>query len=189
MEIARKIQRRTANRGSLTAGQTAAPAVNPKNAFTIIEVLVVVVIIGILSGLAYASLADMIFSNRAKETAHVIRSFTERALTDAKRQNQQVKIELKNNTIIATMNGTVVANETLGSGYKPEPGMSIGGINTSFNDGVLSEFRIGLSGISGQGYFAACDTRKYCGGAVKSAGENGFKAYIRKGGNATWEAL
>jgi len=176
---------------------TAAPAVNPKpvivadlcGGYTLLEVLVVILIIGILSGLAYASLSDMIFSNRAKETAQTMRAFAERALAEGKRQNEQVTIKFNGNNITATVKNVEFASEPLSTGYKPEQGLSIGGINTSFNNGITSEIRIGLSGISGQGYFAACDLRKYCGSAVKSTGENGFKAYIRKGSNATWEAL
>jgi len=148
----------------------------------------VVIIIGILAALAYSSLTELIFTNRAKETAQTIRSFTERALMDAKRQNELVTIALNGNNIIATVNGSVVASQPLSAGYQPQQIAPVSG-KDAFKNSESSEFRIGLSGISREGYFVACDTRNYCGGAVKTNDENSFRAYIRRGANANWEAL
>jgi len=149
---------------------------------------VVVIIIGILAMLAYSSLTELISTNRAKETAQTIRSFTERALMDAKRKNEKVTIELKENNITATVNNTEVANQPLSAGYRPQEIAPVSG-KDAFKNKETSELRIGLSGISKQGYFVACDGRGYCGGAVKTNDENSFRAYIRRGANANWEAL
>ncbi|MDR3001947.1 MAG: prepilin-type N-terminal cleavage/methylation domain-containing protein [Fibromonadaceae bacterium] len=157
--------------------------------FTLIEVLTVVVIIGILAVLAYASLTDLIFTNRAKETAQTIRSFTERALVDAKRRNETTTISIVGNEIRSTVGTTVVAREALGSGYAGFNIAPVEDLTNPFANSVQSELRIGLSGISGQGYFVACGARGYCGGAVKKITENSFKPYIRKGTGKDWEEL
>jgi len=164
--------------------------------FTLLEVMVVVIIIGILATLAYSSLTEMIFINRAKETAQTIRTFTERALIDGKRMNKDVKISIVGNEIKAETeekNGANVtyakiASETLSQGFsEPPTSPPVNGLN-SFNGGVKSQIRIGLSGIAETGYFAAC-FKGYCGGAVKLANENSFKTYIKKGSKFDWEVL
>jgi len=161
--------------------------------FTLIEVMVVIVIIGILSTLAYSSLTDLIFMNRAKEAAQTIRTFTERALMDAKRQNKTVLIQINGNAIIALdpeNDYTEVAREAFSQGFSassktPTPE----NVSNSFNSGIESQVRIGLSGITAEGYFAVCDTKGYCGGAVKLNKINSFRAYIKKGNNADWEEV
>jgi len=161
-----------------------------RGGFTMMELMVVIVIIGILATLAYSNLMDVILTNRAKETAQTIRTFTEKALMDAKRQNAEVKITMSANKITALI-GTSQTSEALGQGYSASPD-SPGpeGLTTNFNTtGPTYKTRIGLSGIDGQGYFAACDFKEYCAAAAKLATENSFKAYIRKGKNADWEAL
>jgi len=176
-----------------TTRKTAAPAVillRGRQGFTLIEVMIVVVVIGILAMLGYSSLMDIIFTNRAKETAQTIRTFTERALMDAKRKSEIVTIKLDGNIIKATVKNVEVS-EVLSLGYSPEniAPVPISGDNP-FENEVTSEFRIGLSSISREGYFVACDSKGYCGGAVKLNSINSFKAYIKKGKAATgWEAL
>jgi prepilin-type N-terminal cleavage/methylation domain-containing protein len=157
--------------------------------FTLLELLVVIIIIGILSSLAYSSFVDIIFTNRAKETAQTIRGFTERALADAKRKSETVEIILAENSITAKIGEGEVAREALGSGYERKEDPPVPG-KKDFENEVTSEIRLGLSGITKEGYFAACDPRGYCGGVVKLAKENSLKAYIKKGNKATsWEAL
>jgi type II secretory pathway pseudopilin PulG len=157
--------------------------------------MVVVIIIGILSTLAYSSLVELISTNRAKEVAQTIRTFTERALMDAKRQNNIVRICITGDVIIAEdPNGTTecgkgkrISSEALNKGFSYPPNVPLNGEN--FNTGITSTIRIGLSGIAIEGYFAVCDSRGYCGGAVKSLTENSFKAQIKRGNNTDWRAL
>jgi len=156
---------------------------------------VVVIIIGILATLAYSSLTEIIFTNRAKETAQTIRTFVERALMDAKRINKPVRIRIVNKEIIAdtiietTTNYKTMSSEALSQGFSASC-TAITGFNTCFNTtGATSQVRIGLSGITVEGYFAACDSRGYCGGAGKAQNENSFKAYIKRGNGADWGAL
>jgi len=161
--------------------------------FTLIEVLIVILIIGILATLAYSSLTELIFINRAKETAQTIRTFTERASMDAKRMNKPVRIRIVNNAIIADTIGTTtyktISSENLSQGFSASSATQVAAdINICLNDSVKTEVRIGTSGITKAGYFAAC-FKNYCGGAGKKQNENSFKAYIKKGANASWETL
>jgi len=158
--------------------------------------MVVIVIIGILATLGYSSLTEIIFTSRAKETAQTIRTFTERALMDAKRQNKIVRICIKDKEIISEEPGTStgcggngstkIASEALSQGFTKSNGVPV---EDGFINEVKSEIRVGLSGVSGKGSFAACGAKGYCGGAAKIETENSFKAYIKKGSNANWEAL
>jgi len=155
--------------------------------------MVVVIVIGILASLAYSSLMELVSTNRAKETAQTIRTFTERALMDAKRINKPVRIRIDKNTIIAdTTAGTTttyktMSSEALNQGFsKSDNDIPVSG---TFKNEVISEIRIGLSGVNGAGSFAACDSRGYCGGAGKAQNENSFKAYIKRGNGADWGAL
>ncbi len=168
--------------------------------FTLLEVMVVVLIIGILATLAYSSLIELISTNRAKEVAQTIRTFSERALMDAKRQHMVVRICIKDNEIRsenptepnATVNcgeGKIISSEAFSNSYRAEKNPPVSD-KKDFENLVTTEVRIGLSGIAKEGYFAACDPRGYCGGAVKANDDNSLRAYIKRGKNSTtWEAL
>jgi len=167
--------------------------------FTLLEVMVVVIIIGILATLAYSSLIELIYTNRAKEVAQTIRTFAERALIDAKRQHMVVRICIDKNEIISenpkepneTFNcgeGKRISSEAFSNSYKAETSPPISD-KKDFENKVKTEVRIGLSGIVDEGYFAACDPRGYCGGAVKVKDDNSLRAYIKRGKNSDWGAL
>lgn len=168
--------------------------------FTLIEVMVVIIVIGILASLAYSSLMDLVFSNRAKETAQVMRSFTERAIADAKQQNMDVEISLNGNEMVAELkdNGTTIKtmHEVLSDGFSYSNDADIADCVDGDTDDLKdfgaegvplkSEFKIGLSGIADNGYFVACGTKGYCGGAIKISSKNFFVACIKKGTAASW---
>jgi hypothetical protein len=141
--------------------------------------------------MAYSSLTELIFTNRAKETAQTIRTFAERALAEAKRQNETATLRLDNNSIQYTIGANTVSTE-LSSGFSAEniaPNCVSGGI-VSFNEGVQSKLMVGLSSLDpNEGYFAACDAKGYCGAAVKVDGKNSFVACIKRGKSTTWEVL
>jgi len=181
----------------LSCRSTAAAAVMPyrncRGGFTLVELMVVIIIIGILATLAYANIIDIILTNRAKETAQTIRTFTEKALMDAKRKNETATIRLEGNNIKVKIGTSAEVSEALGQGYSPATPPSTlpeSRITKNFNtEGAKSQIRIGLSGVADSGYFAACGFKDYCAGAVKLSTENSFKAYIRRGASAKWEAL
>lgn len=157
--------------------------------------MTVVILIGILSALAYVSLADLISTNKAKETAQTIRTFAERALAEGKRQSKTVTIDIPpaSKNIRYTVTGAAAITETLGIGYSASSSaptcVALGTSPAPFVNTVTSEIRIGLSGISGEGFFAACDGRSYCGAAVKTKANNSFIACIKRRNSTTWEVL
>jgi len=181
---------RTSERALKKAGAAVLKNGGIYSGFTLIEVLIVILIIGILATLAYSSLTELIFINRAKETAQTIRTFTERASMDAKRLNKSVRIRIDGNEIIAdTASNSSISREVLSQGFKAEKtNPTPGGVSTCFNDSVRTESRIGISGITKEGFFAAC-FNGYCGGTAKKKEENSFKAYIKKPKSTNWEVL
>jgi len=172
-------------------------------------VMVVVIIIGILATLAYSSLTEMIFTNSAKETAQLMRTFAERALSDSKRLNTVVTIEIKSNnlmqysyklddatdaTAITEPLGNFSSNSTVPTCLDgPNPSSYV-----SFNSGAISQPKVGISGIAlvgngnaekNQGYFVACDAKSYCSAAVKVNSKNSFIACIKRAKSTSWEIL
>jgi len=187
------------NKTSRQAFQKAGAAVFKNGGFTLLELMVVIIIIGILATLAYSNLVDLIAANRAKETAQTMRTFAERALIEGKRLNDSVTISVVKNVIKYTVgSGSSTVEEQLHSNFSGDrtdaPTCETVKL-VSFNGGAVSKLRIGISGIvkkgsaESQGYFVACDTRDYCGAAVKVDSKNSFVACIKKGKNANWVAL
>ena len=171
-----------------------------RGGFSLLELLVVIVIIGILAALGYSSLSEIIYTSRAKETAQTIRTFAERALAEAKRQNEVATLKLSSSSIQYTMGTQAAISAVLSSGFSAEdvaPNcVSAKGSLALFNGGAESKSMIGISGIAksggedeSEGYFSACDKKGYCGAAVKVDGKNSFTACIKRGKSTNWEAL
>jgi prepilin-type N-terminal cleavage/methylation domain-containing protein len=177
--------------------KTAAPAVcRLRGGFTMLELMVVIVIIGILASLAYSSLIDMVFTNRAKETAQAMRTFVERAMVEGKMRGVDVTLELNGNDMRYQISGeTKLVLQPLSSGFEgnkaPAPNCATVGQNLqNFNTSKpVSKHIIGLSGITEEGCFIACGAREYCGAIVKQKDKNSFQAFIKKGSNASWSAI
>jgi len=161
--------------------------------FTIIEVLTVVLIIGILSTLAWSNMNELIQTNKAKEVSRTLTAFAERALAEGKTRKQPVFIKVNSNTLEARFeNPDAVApslTQSLTSGFTardftPRPAEC----ERNFNELAEAQIKIGTSGIE-PGCFVVCNASNYCSAAVKSANKNMLTAHIKKRSSTSWEAL
>jgi len=164
---------------------------NNKNGFTLLEVLAVVIILGVLSSLAYSSFNDLIQTNKSKEIAREMTTFIERSIATAKMRKKTVEISISSNTITAKMTGeaditqTFANNFTLNTADKPSECIE------HFTNGKVSISNDGhnVFNNANAGCFVVCNSANtYCSGSVKTATKNTFTAYIKKKG-ATWEVL
>ena len=76
-------------------------ACSEKRGVTLVEVLVVVAIMGILSGIGVASLRDAVANSRIKDAGINVTAFMQRAANEATRLNERlaVKVESDNKTL------------------------------------------------------------------------------------------
>ncbi len=163
-----------------------------KSGFTLLEVMVVVIIIGILSALGWASMNELIQTNKAKEAARTLTAFAERAIAESKMRKEDIYIKINGNTIEARLKnatGDQLFSQPLANGFSSNLNGNSPPVATLYNGGVTSQVRIGVSGIPGPGCFAVCNASNYCGSAVKATDINTFTAHIKKKGSDTWEAL
>ncbi|MCL2207215.1 MAG: hypothetical protein FWB90_03860 [Fibromonadales bacterium] len=121
-----------------------------------------------------------------------MRTFAERAIAEGKRLGKDIEIRRNGNSMEYWIDGNLAKSESLGSfsqaSAKPDCKDSF---NPTSTDKAISEYRIGISGISGETYFAACGARGYCAAAIKAKDNNSMIACIKRGNsaNAKWEAL
>ena len=164
---------------------------NCKSGFTMLELMVVIIIIGILSSLAYAGMNALIQTNKAKEVAREITSFVERAIAEGKMRQKPVIISLTNGNELKAVTDenppVTIITKTLANGFSANSGVP-DGCGNDFHNSVTSENKIGISGVSGSGCFVACFGTTYCGSAVKSSDKNKFVAKVKRPSTG-WEAL
>ncbi|MCL2281934.1 MAG: type II secretion system GspH family protein [Fibromonadales bacterium] len=164
---------------------------NNKKGFTMLEVLTVILIIGILSALGWASMSELIQTNKAKETAITMTSFAERAVAMSKMRKDTVSIIINGSLMQARLGasttGTVLFEQTLANGYSVVTNNPPSACTANFaGNKVTAIAKIGLSGVSQTGCFVAC-ANNYCGAAVKTAGKNSFTAHMKR--KSGWEEL
>jgi type II secretory pathway pseudopilin PulG len=154
-------------------------------------VLVVVVIIGILAALGWSSMNELIQTNKAKEAARTITAFAERAVADSKMRKDSVKISINaSNAMEARLAFTneLLFSQPLANGFSVSSSLP-SGCTESFNGGITSRIRIGISGVGIPGCFVVCNASNYCGGAVKTGDKNTFTAQIKRKNSNAWEEI
>lgn len=171
---------------------------NCKNkGFTLLEVLAVVVIIAILSALGWASMHELIQTNKAKEAARALTAFAERAVAEGKMRKDSITISVSGVNMDArlasdktslplfsqVLSGNFSTN-TAPANANPRPDDC-----TKLFTTVTSVVKIGISGVTDDGCFVVCASGgNYCASAVKEETKNTFVAYIKRK-NSGWEAL
>jgi prepilin-type N-terminal cleavage/methylation domain-containing protein len=166
---------------------------NGKKGFTLLEVLSVVIIIGILSALAWSSMNELIQTNKAKEASRTITAFAERAIGEGRMRKDSVFITIPNNSnIIEARFGSSTAdplfNQILSNGFNATTQNTPNVCAKNLNAMAKAEIRIGTSGME-NGCFVVCNSGNYCGGAIKTGDKNSFTAQIKKKNSNVWEAL
>jgi len=159
-----------------------------KKGFSLLELLVVVILIGILASLAYSSFMDIIQANKAKEVARTMTAFVERAIAEGKMRKEDVTITISTNKIEAKYgsSSSYTSSEPLPNGFskKDNDKPSECGSTSTPNSAITAKINIGTSGISGEPCFVACNANNtYCGAAVKKKDKNNFSAQIKKRSN------
>jgi len=140
-----------------------------KKGFSLLELLVVMILIGILASLAYSSFMDIIQANKAKDAARTLTAFVERAVAEGKMRKDSVTIAINANEIKATFGGNSsnTSIEPLPKGFAPKNDKP-SDCNATPNADITAKVNIGSSGISGEPCFVACNANNtYCGAAVK----------------------
>jgi len=153
-----------------------------KKGFTLLELLVVMILIGILASLAYSSFMDIIQANKAKDAARTLTAFVERAIAEGKMRKEDVKITIEPSEIKATFGSSSnpPSSEPLPKGFSPKADKPTDCGSTP-NADITAKVNIGTSGINGKPCFVACNANStYCGAAVKKEGRNNFSAQIKK---------
>jgi len=173
-----------------------------KNGFTLVEVLVVVVIMGILSSMGVVSITGAVANARIRDYAQNSAAFLERIANDANRMSKTLcaNVQQKSIDVYATSDcsGSLYAQYSLDLQNPVKFGCNIGDIafgDADYNDWsegehvILFEPRIGLSAVP-KGYVciqygnSTIYTDNAYGMAVKYSDKNMVKAkWTRSGSN------
>jgi prepilin-type N-terminal cleavage/methylation domain-containing protein len=177
-----------------------------KSGFTLIEVLIVVILIGILSAMAYASLLDHIFMLRTRDAATNTAAFLNRVSAEAKRRDRPICIELASpqemNAHLCNVAGEFSSPDTIVDTYGVIQGFSFhalsgkGGL-TGLSDGltpwssgsILMVPQIGLSALPREGAIVLMYSRHFCAAAVKASNQNNAIGYFSRDDCKNWGTM
>jgi Tfp pilus assembly protein PilE len=165
-------------------------------------VLIVVILIGILSMMAYASLLDHIYLLRTRDAATNTAAFLNRVSAEAKRMDTTVCVQLysaqrmvayqapKDNNCTEAR-GAVAAIDSFGviPGFRIEA-KSIKGITSLNENSVISMVpQIGLSALPRETGIVLNYSRNFCAGAVKTSDQNNAIGYFSRDNCDSWGTM
>lgn len=177
---------------------------NQKAGFTLIEVLVVVAMIGILSGIGVAALRDAVINNRVRGEARSLAAFYENVSSRAKQIADTLCVIPSGTQILArsyvkgACTGAALDSFALEpgfsvaalSGFASVPGFSSQGDAKNWNATDVAIFypRIGLMNISGEGYIVVQYSDRY-GAVAKVRTDNKILSFASYDGGSSWDRL
>lgn len=160
-----------------------------KHGFTLVEVLVVVVIMGILSSVGVVSFFSLVAKTRVSDATHNTKAFLENLAQDAKRTNSALCLRVNSDTKLIAYKGECSSNDAVVfqefsiespnrfvTGNCPQnAGSNIKGAN----EGMEFMPRIGLSAAPYEG----CIRIQYAqgdrhGAVIKLKSKNFFEAFV-----------
>jgi prepilin-type N-terminal cleavage/methylation domain-containing protein len=158
-----------------------------KQGFTLLELMVVVILIGILSMMAYASLRDAIYQTRVKDAGINTAAFLNRVSIDAKRRDTTLCVQVD-------AAGNMAAHEAADGNLCPDddPGnevdkYSVPGGFTAVVCGWANPIpivpQIGLSALPREGKIVMPYLAGFCAAAIKTADQNNAVGKWTRGGS------
>ena len=113
-----------------------------KNGFTLVEVLVVVIIMGILSSMGVASITGAVANARVKDYAQNTAAFLERIANDANRMSKTLCANVQQKSIdvyeTSDCSGAIYAQYSLDLQYPVQFGCDINGLSITDPKGSMS---------------------------------------------------
>lgn len=173
---------------------------NKTAGFTLVEVITVVAIIGILSGLAISGMGRKVDFERTRGAAISLAAFMTRVSAEVKKQNADLSVRFSETMVdafrSADCSGAILFSEVLETSVAI-PNVASGApaiaATNSWNHRAclsFSKLKIGENSVSANGWVRIDHRRRtnLRGLVLKSAADNRFRPMVSSDGGSTWTA-